>query len=286
MTIKVVLVPVTPTEPGESALRAAFALGRRFEAHVVAMHVRADPRNAMPYMGEGMSGIVLQEIMAAAEREAAERAKACRALFDRVSAAEGVRIVEEPGGAGGLTAAWEESLGREDELVARRARLSDLVVMGNHAAQRSVSVGMTLEAVLLDSGRPLLIVPPGGAADFGRPVAVAWNGSVEASRAVAAAMPFLLAAPGVTVVAVGEDDQPAVLAEGLARFLAWHGLRAETKAVPAGAEGVGPTLLAAVRDAGLLVMGAYTHNRFRELVFGGVTRHVLASAGLPVLVAH
>jgi nucleotide-binding universal stress UspA family protein len=145
---------------------------------------------------------------------------------------------------------------------------------------------MTLEAVLLDSGRPLLIVPPGGAADFGGPVAVAWNGSVEASRAVAAAMPFLLAAPRVTVVAVGEDDQPAALAQGLARFLAWHGLQAETKAVRAGEEGVGSALLAALGDAGLLVMGAYTHSRFRQLVFGGVTRHVLANAGLPVLVSH
>ncbi|MGB8275503.1 MAG: universal stress protein, partial [Alphaproteobacteria bacterium] len=89
-------------------------------------------------------------------------------------------------------------------------------------------------------------------------------------------------------LAAGEDDQAAATAAGLERYLAWHGLRTETRVVSGMEEGVGPALLAGATaaGAGMLVMGAYTHNRFRQMIFGGVTRHVLAHAGLPVLIAH
>jgi hypothetical protein len=84
MAIKVILVPMNASAACEAALATAFALARQLHAHVSALHVRADPRHSMPYMGEGMSGVVIQELMAAVESEAAERAAKARALFDRV----------------------------------------------------------------------------------------------------------------------------------------------------------------------------------------------------------
>lgn len=284
MTIKVILVPVTAAESG--ALKCAFALGRRFDAHVMAIYVRADPRNAMPYMGEGMSGIVLQEILAAAERDAVTRARNARTLFDTAVAEGEIRVREHP--SPGFSTSWREEVGREDEIVAKLARLSDIIVVGSQGPQASAAVGLMMEAALLSSGRPVLVAPPGGVESFGGRVAIAWNGSAEASRAVAAAMPFLEAAESIFVLVAGEGDEPANAAADLQQYLTWHGLSAETILLHPGPEGIGSALLteAKSRSADLLVMGAYTHNRFRQMIFGGVTRHILTEAGLPVLTAH
>lgn len=285
MAIKVILVPVQASAAGEAALTTAFVIARRFEGHVVALHVRADPRFALPYIGEGMSGIVVQEIMTAAETEAAERAVNARALFDRLCQEQHIPVVEAPPAPGRLSASWRDEVGREDETVARLTRLADIVVVGDRAAQAGAPpAGTILEAVLLTGGRPVIVVPPGGAGAFGVKVAVAWNASAEASRAVAAAMPVLRGAAEVLVLSVGEDG--AAMADGLVGYFACHGIPACARPVPPGPDGTGAALLAeaARLEADLLVMGAYTHSRFREMIFGGVTRHVLSHAALPVLV--
>ena len=288
MTIKVILVPVTATETGAAVLKTAFALGRRFQAHVVALHVRADPRNAMPYMGEGMSGIVLQEIMAAAERDAIERAKAAHVLFKSAAAESSVPLSEAPQGPGKFCAAWREEVGREDEIVAKRARLADVVVVGAKPALQSAAVGMMMEAALLESGRCVLVAPPQVPDSAGANVAIAWSGSAEGSRAVASAMPFLRTAERISILTAGEGSEAAAMAGSLKEYLAWHGISAEAAAVAPGADGAGAAILGEAKRRGcdLLVMGAYTHNRFRQMIFGGVTRHILAEAELPVLVAH
>jgi nucleotide-binding universal stress UspA family protein len=288
MTIKVILAPITSVDTAANVLATAFALGRRFEAHVVALHVRADPRNAMPYMGEGMSGIVLQEIMAAADRDAAERAKAVRSLFDSVVAESGVPVVEALQSPARFSVAWRQDVGREEEIVAKQARLSDVVVVAPQPAKQSAAVGIMMEAALLESGRPVLVSAPQPLESFGANIAVAWNGSAEGSRAVAAAMPFFNAAGRIAVLAVGEDEETETAAVALKQYLGWHGLEAEVAAVRPGPEGVGAAILSETKKRGcdLLVMGAYTHNRFRQMIFGGVTRHVLSEAELPVLVAH
>lgn len=287
VTIKVILAPVSATAAGESALATAFALGRRFDAHVAALHVRPDPRYAMPYIGEGTSGVVVHEIMLATERDAEERAANARALFDRLCEEHGVPVMETP--PAGLSASWADETGREDEAVASLGRLADVVVVaGWREEPGSPPAAMTLEAALLGSGRPVLLAPPGGVRSLGACVAVAWNGSAEASRAVGSAIPVLRGADKVAVLTAGEGEEALAVADGLVRYLAWHGIGAFAEVLSPGPAGTGARLLEEVERVGadLLVMGAYTHNRFRQMIFGGVTRHVLAHAGLPVLVAH
>lgn len=288
MSMKVILVPVTATETAVGALKTAFALGRRFEAHVAALHVRADPRNAMPYMGEGMSGVVLQEILAAAERDALERAKTARAVFEAAAREANAPMRETPEPQGGFSTAWREEAGREDEVVSKRARLADVVVVSAQATRQQAVVSMMMEAALLESGRPVLISPSSGVGGLGRHVAVAWSGSAEGSHAVASALPLLRAAEQVTVISVGEGPESQTAADGLKQYLAWHDIGADIALPPAGSEGAGAAILGETKRLGadLLVMGAYTHNRFRQMLFGGVTRHILAEAEIPVLIAH
>jgi nucleotide-binding universal stress UspA family protein len=146
---------------------------------------------------------------------------------------------------------------------------------------------VALEAALFDTRRPVLMVPESFRADlFGRTI-VAWNGSAEASSAVALAMPLLAEAQSVGVFTAVETKHPGT-AEELIAYLDWQGIAAERVSVNPAAVSVGADLLSTAEraGAGLIAMGAYTHGRMRQIVFGGVTSHVMQNAALPVLMAH
>ena len=163
---------------------------------------------------------------------------------------------------------------------------ADLVITPRATGAEGLA-SATLEAVLLDSGRPILI-PAAAAmpAKFER-IAIAWKPTPEAVRAVTAAMPFLALAREIVVATVEEAGAGREEADRLVRNLRWHGLQATTLSLKPGAEGAAATLLAAIGNrADLLVMGGYGHSRLREWVFGGFTQLVLADAPLPVLIAH
>lgn len=151
------------------------------------------------------------------------------------------------------------------------------------AAERSI-----LEAVLLETGRPLLILnaaePPAAITER---IAIAWKPTPQAARAIASALPLLVLAREVVVLTVEEAEGRRDDTDRLVRSLAWHGLTVTAERLTPGAYGAAETLLAAASaKAGLLVMGGYGHSRLREWVFGGFTEHMLANARIPVLMAH
>lgn len=143
------------------------------------------------------------------------------------------------------------------------------------------------EAALVGAARPLLLVPQGGTEHIGRRIAVAWNGSVESSRALAGAMPLLKQADELHVLTAAGARIEVEQATALAGYLGWHGLNAQQHALYPESS-AGAALLAKAKELGadLLVMGGYGHSRLRELIFGGVTRHVLHHYDLPVLITH
>jgi len=286
MTIQTILVPVDGSEQSRHVLGAAVALGRERAAHVVALHARPDPRDSLPLLGEGISGVMIEDLMRLTEREGRERAERARALFDGFCASSGVPVIQGPPAPVGVSASWLDVAGPEDDAVARRGRLADVIVV-SQSPPDEVSA-LTLNGALVESGRPVLVVPTTVTDFVGRRVCVAWNGNVEAARAVAAALPFLTAAEKVAVLTVAGDDVPEAVAGELVEYLAWHGVAAEDVAVPEGAQGIGEALLEACDAWGgdLLVMGAYTHSRMRQLILGGVTRHVLGNARVPLLMIH
>ena len=289
MSIKSILVPVDGTEGARPALEMAFAVGKQFSAHVDVLHVSADPKDAVPLLGEGMSGAMIEEMIDYAEKEAAERAASGRRMFDEVCARDSVSVTGTPPAADTVSAAWVEVVGRDNEAVARRGRLADLIVAGRPTADGDPSATMVLNGALFETGRPVLVAPPGvSPAAVGSKVAIAWNLNAEAARAVAAAIPFLSRAESVVVVTAESKRTSSDAAGELVPYLAWHGISAATKAIPPSRRAIGEALLGACADIGadLLVMGAYTHGRVRQLILGGVTRHVLAEATIPVLMVH
>lgn len=282
---RTILVCLSDSESAEATLGLALLLGRAHHAHVEAIHVRPDPAAAVPLIGEGMSGAMVEEMLAAAETQAAERAGRVRAVFDAVCARTGAAMAAEPEPEPQFSVSWREETGREEEVLANAGRLTDLVVFAHPDPERDSPSIMSLNAVLMESGRPVLLAPPVLPAGLGRQVAVFWNGSAEASRAVQGARPILKRAETVSILSAVEEG--GVSPGELAGYLAWHGVKAQVHSF-AGGSHVGPALLKEAGDMGadLVVMGAYTHSRLRQLILGGVTRHVLHAAQLPVLLCH
>jgi nucleotide-binding universal stress UspA family protein len=287
MTIKTILTALSGAEPDRRRLDASFAVARRFAAHIDALHARGDPRNAVPITVEGMSGALVEDIMRAAERDAAERAQAARATFDRWRADAGATLAERPTDGVEVTASWYEEMGREDDLIARYGRLADLIVE-SRPTESDFTAETSVEAAIFDTGRPVLLVAPEPGAELGETVAIFWNGSAQAARAVAGALPLLSQATRVHVLWVDEALGPEPAQKGLPDYLAWHGVNASVSKFQPDYRSVGEALLQEADRVGadLLVMGAYTHSRIRQMVLGGVTKHVLGHAAIPVLLAH
>ena len=291
MSIRVILAPVLngiASTAGATSLRAAFTLASEFGAHVEGLHVRADPRAAIPYIGEGMTADVIQELCDAAEHDGLERAARAEAVFEEERQRTGLARVEGGQAGPAPSAGWSATVGETVQVVSSRARTVDLSVIGRPGDIAGDGARNLFEGLLFRSGRPLLVVP--GDREFTTPerIAIAWNGSPEAARAVACALPFLTRAKQVTIVSVGTLAEGLPDADALAQYLHWHG----AKAMPTGAgeanEDDGQALLGAARsaDANLIVMGAYTHSRWREIILGGVTRYMLENTSLPLFMVH
>jgi nucleotide-binding universal stress UspA family protein len=190
------------------------------------------------------------------------------------------------GGSGprGPSASFAAIAGREEDLVAQQARLADLTVVP-HAQASDLPSSEALNAVLFDSGRPVLVAPPATPGPIGRRICLAWNGTAESASAITAALPWLARADAVRILAADEYQRRGPASPDLAAYLALHDITAEIATFRPVDKDVGAGLLqaAAAFDADLLAMGAYSHSRLRQLLLGGVTRHVLEHATLPVL---
>lgn len=299
--IRKILMPLAGAPTAEAALGTALLVGTRFEAHLEVVHVRADNREVAPLAGEGLSGAMVEEMMTAAETEARSRSAAVRALFDRFTTQHQVPVVAPRGtvdeavpagaaiadGTTGATASFGVVVGREHELVAQLARLADLTVVSHPATGDEVSSSEALHAVLFDSGSPVMIAPKRTPSAIGRRVALAWNGTAESAASVRNMMPWLAGAEAVCVLHSPDYQRRGPTYDGLLAYLALHDLRPEPIAFAARDRDVGAGLLAAARDWGadLIGMGAYSHSRLRQLILGGVTRHVLEHADLPVVMS-
>jgi nucleotide-binding universal stress UspA family protein len=266
--IRNVLAPLGEDAREGARVAAALAVAKRFEGHVQAIFPLVRP--ATPNFAEAS----LAEVAAREWARRQEAGRAAEKLFLAAAAAAGV------------SAEARSEEGEPSELILDWGRVADLTVLGQpqEGGERAL-----VEAVLLDLGRPVLMVPYAG--EFptsGDSVAVAWNGTRESARALQAGMPFLARARKVALIGCDLDGRQRDSARRLAGNLARRGIDARLEFLPQGDLPVGDVLLNAVADLGvdLLVMGAYGHSRARELVFGGATRSLLAHMTAPVLFAH
>jgi len=253
-------------------MRAAVQLAEQHDAHLIGQHV-TQPVDIPPYGEAQLSSEVLQ----AQERMEREKCEASQAIFD--AAASGMRNRAE----------WRTAEGDTVGLLQLHGRHTDLVIMGQ-AEPGDGAHEEVVGRVVLSLGRPVFVVPYVGAPQtLGQRILVAWDGSRTAARAVGDAIGMMQGADAVSVLSLNPDESHADMAGvDIAAHLARHGITVDAQHLSAADVEVGAMLLSRAADGGadMIVMGAYGHARWRELVLGGVTEHILAHMTVPVLLSH
>lgn len=288
MSIRTILAAASGGTATAGAIDLACQLARRFASHLEGFHILPDPYAVFAAAGEGIGSPASVGMVNRVIEEANVAAARTRALFDETVRRHGIAHGTTPQLAAPLPlASWREETGKASALVARRGRFVDLVVLGRSDRVVREPYSDTIEETLARSGRPVLLAPAEAPSGIGYVVAVAWNGSPQAVRALAASLPFLEKANAVSLITAGDADAGG--SRSILDHLAWHGITAEHRNVAAGSgRHGGQILLDAAREAGadLLVMGAYGRAPWREQLFGGATRAALTRMPLPLLLMH
>ena len=278
--MKTILVPTEPNAAMRSTLASALLVARDFNSYIEGFAVRV----AVPTVVA--MDVAPSASLAFFEEENAEAARQSRELFEGFMKEHGVPRMRAPQNAPSY--GWIEDAPEGDSFVGHRGRVFDLIVIGRPSDDPYGPHMSTFEAGLFESGRPILLAPPTPPAQIGRNVLIAWNCSTEQARATAFAMPFLARADRVTIVTVDGAIVSGPSGEDMAANLKLHGIAAETVTLKGDNRTAGALILDRARALGcdLVVKGAYTQSRLRQLIFGGTTRHILTHAEVPVLTAH
>ncbi len=280
MNYKTILVHVDNGKRSAERIELALHFARTFDAHLVGLFALSTARIPSYALAEASSVIVEAEA-----RHRRESAQAAEKAFRAAATRHGLSGAE-----------WRAS--SRDALAAVRlsARYADLVIAGQCEPDGDGASGVMNdfpEELVLSAGRPILFVPYAGKfAHVGRRVLLAWNSGQEAARAVSDALPLLMRAEAVQVISFnpgeGDADHGEVPGADIGLFLARHGVKVMIEQQTSRNVDVGNQILSRAADleTDLIVMGAYGHTRLRELILGGVTRTLLETMTVPVLMSH
>jgi nucleotide-binding universal stress UspA family protein len=288
MSFMKILAPLTGSARDATVLASAFAAAKPFGSHVVALFVRPDPAEAMPFFGEGVSGPVLQEMVDVAKEATDQAAVEAKRTLDNASATADAKRVATLVRGEGITVSWREVQGNFADRLAQESRLSDLVAFGPLREGDRPSLMEAFEAVLLDAGRPVLVAGQPSSESFARRIAIGCDGSVASAHAITAALPFLKAAEVVELFTIRRGEQvPGVCGE-VRDYLGLYGISCRERSVQATDRPVGDSILQAAEECrpDLLVLGGYAHSRLRQTFFGSVTKHVLNRANVALFLVH
>jgi nucleotide-binding universal stress UspA family protein len=182
---------------------------------------------------------------------------------------------------------WRAGPSIDDATLGSLARVYDISVIGRPSSSGAGPRMTTLESALFDSGQPVMVAPPMAPAALGENVLVSWNCSTEQASATAFAMPILKRARQVTILTIEGLTVPGPTGAQARDWLAVHGIEAREITMGNGGKRPGEVLLAEAQKLGadLLIKGAYTQSRLRQMIFGGATSHLLAHSTLPMLMA-
>jgi nucleotide-binding universal stress UspA family protein len=279
--MKTILLPTQHIATMNATLEVAVQLARRTGAYLEGFPLRiAIP----PYVvAELTAGITMAAYDAQRDDEMAE----LRRLFETFMQEHGV----PPSGASENRPCygWLAAAPEDEGFIGSYGRAFDITVISRLDSESSGLHRRAIETALFESGRPVLLAPPAATKQIASNVMIHWNGSTEQSRANAFAMPLLRMAERVTVLTVvGGQEVPGPTADDVLRQLQHNGIAAKPVRVKLGDRDTGKAVLDAARAEGcdLLVKGAFTRNRLRQMIFGGATSHIMEHADLPVLMAH
>lgn len=284
--MRVILVPVADRPECARALTTAFDLGQQLGASVSGCHIRPHSRSDVSLPAD-LSSIADYDAAwesACAGKKTKKSSAAAKALFSKVAERQNYALIKRPKATPG--AMWLEKVGSPDKVLSIMGPVSDLIVVSRPATKSSKLARMFMLAAVLNSSRPVLVLPQTGVSSVGRRISIAWNQSAEAARAVAAAMPLLQIADEVNIITCGPERGLGPKSSQLAAYLNAWGVK--SKRIAARGTDDAKAIINACNDTNsdLLVMGAYSRSRLRQRFFGGVTEYMLHQAKIPVLMLH
>jgi nucleotide-binding universal stress UspA family protein len=278
--MKSILVPIEDHGIVEPQLETALQLGRMFDSYIEGIAITPDYPVVLPVdIAIGVPSPITPE-------NRIEMARACRERFQAFMTTK--QVSRAAAGMAGLSSGWRQDGLMEDAFLGAYGRVFDLVVVGRPDGSNGQTRLSTVEAALFETGRPVLIAPTTAPRSLGETAVIAWNRSTETARAVLGSMPLLRKARRIVVLELDDWGVPGPSGSELARSLRMHDLQAEAITVPDPSNRPGETILkeAAALGCDLLVKGAYTQSRLRQMFFGGATSHILSNTTMPVLMAH
>jgi len=278
--MKSLLVPVEEHAFVGSTTETAILLGRQFGSYIEGVPVSPSVSAFITAEASFVNTSLLSP------GALSEKAEACRSQFETLMLARGLSRAATANC--GLCFGWRRGDPLEDDAMGAYGRSFDITVVGQPRGELNQPRTATTEAALFESGRPVLIAPPAAPQTLGERIGIAWNRSTEAARAVAFAMPLLAAAQETTIIEIDGWGVAGPSGQEFARSLRRHGVNAKTRTFSDAHRSSGGAILVAASALGcdLLIKGAYTQSRLRQMIFGGATSHILANATLPVLMAH
>jgi len=284
MKLHKISLPVRGDGKGDNVFAHAAALARQHKAHVEVLHCTARAEDLMGF-GVVIPQILKSQVESAVASGALAEEAALQAEFRDLAKTLGLAV--QPAEIGKATAEFIEYKGKQADAVRHYGRISDLICVPQPDKKSKLGAN-TLKSALYSSGRAVMMCPPrdAGFETFGGHVCIGWNGSLEATRAVALNLPLLHAAETVTVLTTGPEFSGATV-EDLAQYLDMRGI-AVTIVRFEKSGNIGRCLLEQVHacNGDLLVMGAYHESYERETIFGGNSQAVVDEADFPVVFAH
>jgi nucleotide-binding universal stress UspA family protein len=283
--LRKLIVPVRGDGMVETVLGHAAALAKIHSAHVVVAHCRARTEDLMPYSVQ-LPSFARETIAEQAQELANQQEQGVREQLHTLAKTLGLQACDAPE-RGAASIAFVEEYGAMADVIKRTGRLADLVVVAKPNRDRNLGAN-SLKSALFCTGRPVLMCPPNRDVppDFGNHITVAWNGSMEASRAVAMTLDLAKAAQKVTILSGGKGEQHGAPAEELVAYYRLRGVVSEIQRFETRNPGKALLKITSEIGANLLVMGAYGQNHERETLFGGNTQVVIDKAEIPVILVH
>lgn len=276
MTYKSLQVHVDNTASCEKRLHVAVEMAIKLNAHLTGVYTRHWthlPNYMMPVNSQR-----LKNIEANYKKEMDDMENAAKAMFTEVTLQHEVSAI------------WHCVTGDAYSALTNEAHYSDLLILGQPEPEDEINTTPDLpDHLVLTSGRPCLIVPYIGARkNLGKHPLVAWNGTRESTRALHDSLPLLMQAESVTIMLSEEDDKDDLPDTRIAKHLARHGVKVMTKKIRSEEQHISSAFLSYIadNDHDLLIMGAYGHSRLREIVLGGMTREIMQTMTVPVLMSH
>lgn len=287
MPIKTILLPLRESDMSEHMLESGMIAAQTYSAHLDVFYVHPKAEDMLPFATMGLTRSMREVVLESATQASREQATRLEALFEQVRERIGLAARTRHEFNGEPSADWSEANGVRSEEVSRRGRLADLILTPR--PERSAPPPKTFEAILRDTGRPMLMLPRGTTSRaVNGHVLIGWNGSTEAASAVAASRPVFRGASQVTVLVSTKRQHQRPHGEDVVDYLRCHGIAAQSRVVDMSGKDVGKFILEQCTEvaAELLVVGGYSRSRLQEMFLGGVTRSLIQEARLPVFMVH